>query len=67
VNTYNKNKLIISAIIIYILSIIVMVISLIGLFVDTDHCEAYCMTFTSFGLIGVITMRTYDSHKLVKR
>jgi len=44
-----------------------MVISLIGLFVDTDHCEAYCMTFTSFGLIGVITMRTYDSHKLVKR
>ena len=54
-----------SLIIIYILSLIVMIISLIGLFVDTDHCEAYCMTFTSFGLIGAIAMRQYDNHKRV--
>lgn len=56
---------IISSIIIYILSMIIMIISLIGLFVDTNHSQAYCMIFTSFGLIGTIAMRQYDNHKRV--
>lgn len=59
----HRKTLINSSIIIQILSMIVQVICLVGLFTDPIHTEAYCIAFTFFSLTALFGMMQYDKHK----
>ena len=56
---------VISNLIVYILSLVVMTISIVGIAFDNNHSQAYCYTFVSFALIGVFSLTQYENHKRV--
>jgi len=59
----HRRKLMIGAMIIQIMAMIVMTMSLVGLFVDPIHTEAYCIIFTFFSLVALFGILMYDKHK----
>ncbi len=59
----HRRKLLIGAMIIQIMAMIVMTMSLVGLFVDPAHTEGYCIVFTFFSLIALFGVLQYDKHK----
>ena len=59
----HRRKLMIGAMIIQIMAMIVMTMSLVGLFVDPAHTEGYCIVFTFFSLIALFGVLQYDKHK----
>jgi hypothetical protein len=58
----HRNKLITGALIIQFLAMTVLVISLVGLFVDPEHAEGYCIVFTFFSIIALFGILQYDRH-----
>jgi len=59
--TSNKHKLMIGSVVIYILSLIVMAISLLGIGLDYNHCEGYAIVFTFFSITGVFGLIQYTN------
>ena len=59
----HRKKLITGALIIQFLAMTVLVISLVGLFVDPEHSEGYCIVFCFFSIIAAFGMLQYDKHK----
>lgn len=59
----HRNKLITGALIIQFLAMTVLVICLVGLFVDPEHSEGYCIVFTFFSIIALFGILQYDKHK----
>ena len=58
----HRNKLITGALIIQFLAMTVLVICLVGLFVDPEHSEGYCIVFTFFSIIALFGILQYDKH-----
>lgn len=59
----HRKKLVNGALIIQFLAMTVLVISLVGLFVDPEHAEGYCIVFTFFSIIALFGILQYDKHK----
>jgi len=59
----HRKKLLNGALTIQALSMIVLVMCLVGLFVDPEHAEGYCIVFTFFSLIALFGVLQYDKHK----
>jgi len=59
--TSNKHKLMIGSVVIYILSLIVMTISLLGIGLDYNNCEGYAIVFTFFSITGVFGLIQYTN------
>ena len=59
----HRKKLLNGAITIQAVSMIVLVVCLVGLFVDPIHAEGYCIVFTFFSLIALFGILQYDKHK----
>lgn len=57
----NKHKLMIGSVVIYILSLIVMTISLLGIGLDYNHCEGYAIVFTFFSITGIFGLIQYTN------
>lgn len=57
----NKHKLMIGSVVIYILSLIVMTISLLGIGLDYNHCEEYVIVFTFFSITGIFGLIQYTN------
>ena len=57
----NKHKLMIGSVVIYILSLIVMTISLLGIGLDYNHCEEYAIVFTFFSITGIFGLIQFTS------
>jgi hypothetical protein len=51
----------IGSVVIYILSLIVMAISLLGIGLDYNHCEGYAIVFTFFSITGVFGLIQYTN------
>ena len=58
----HRKKLVNGALIIQFLAMTVLVISLVGLFVDPEHSEGYCIVFTFFSIIAAFGILQYDRH-----
>jgi uncharacterized Tic20 family protein len=59
----HRKKLLNGAITIQAVSMIVLVVCLVGLFVDPIHAEGYCIVFTFFSLIALFGIVQYNKHK----
>jgi hypothetical protein len=59
----HRRKLIVGAMIIQIISVIMLVVCIVGLFIDQIHCEAYCIIFCFFSFTGWFGISQYDKHK----
>jgi uncharacterized Tic20 family protein len=59
----HRKKLINGAITIQIISCIVLVISLTGMFKDPEHSIAYNIVFAFFSIVGFFGIVQYDKHK----
>lgn len=59
----HRKKLLNGALTIQALSMIVLVMCLVGLFIDPIHAEGYCIVFTFFSLIALFGMLQYSKHK----
>jgi hypothetical protein len=51
----------IGSVVIYILSLIVMTISLLGIGLDYNHCEEYAIVFTFFSITGIFGLIQYTN------
>ena len=59
----HRRTLVTGALIIQFISMTVLVISLVGLFVDPEHSEGYCIVFTFFSIVAAFGILQYDKHK----
>ena len=59
----HRRKLIVGAMIIQIMSMIMLVVCIVGLFIDPIHCEAYGIIFCFFSLSGWFGISQYNKHK----
>lgn len=59
----HRRKLIIGSLIIQYMAAVVTMMSLIGIFIDQRHLEAYCEIFIFFAIIGVFGVIQHSNHK----
>lgn len=59
----HRRKLMNGAIIIQLLSMLIQIVCLVGIFTDTAHSEAYCIAFTFVSVTALFGMLQYDQHK----
>ena len=59
----HRRTLVTGALIIQFMAMTVLVVCLVGLFVDPAHTEGYCIVFTFFSLIALFGVLQYDKHK----
>lgn len=59
----HRRTLVTGALILQFMSMTVLVVALVGLFVDPQHSEGYCIVFTFFSLIALFGVLQYDKHK----
>ena len=59
----HKKALFNGAMIIQLLSMVMLIVCLVGIFTDTAHCEAYCVAFTFASVTALFGILMYDKHK----
>lgn len=59
----HRRKLITGSLVIQFVAMTILVIALVGLFVDPEHSEGYCIVFTFFSIIALFGVLQYGKHK----
>ncbi len=59
----HRKKLVNGALFIQVLSMLIQVVCLVGIFTDPNHCEAYCIAFTFVSVTALFGILMYDKHK----
>ena len=55
--------LLIGSWIIMIVSMVMQILCLVGIFIDAEHVEAYCVIFMFASITAAFGLLSYDSHK----
>jgi len=58
----HRKALINGALIIQVLSMIVQIICLVGIFTDQEHVEGYCIVFTFFSITALFGVLQHQKH-----